>query len=472
MYYIIGLECIRLWVIIMAESVDVVFINSNYEGFKLGEVWEPLGLGILQAVLESKGISTYLIDAYRDDLPIDSIVAEIGTRNPQVVGISAVDYTLTQALSVSRELKDRGYIVNLGGYGPTSQYERCLEDGMCDFVIKGEGEITTSQIIPELLKGNIGIIKKSRGVCYEEKDGIIVNPDQKPVINLDDLPFPLRRDIPPKKYGEEGLHAATIVSSRGCYYGQCGFCGIQKYPYGRIHRRRSPENIIEEMRTLNEEYGVSVFGDMSPCFLGTEKDEIKKLFNGMKKTLDEPLVKFETRADTLLRFGDLIEENLDIICGIDIGTENFSDLWLKRNVKGLTAEDNIKAIKTLQEFEKSKKENILWPFFKYFTIDCDTETTIHEFEEHYGTIKKLEIADRWSPAYMQYMPWTSKEKEDAIWEEKANPFALTLKYMIDSGIFETPGDAFNNGRLGERVSKITDVFDSFLSGIRKTEDVF
>ena len=459
----------------MTESVEVIFVNSNlYSGPQVRrEAWEPLGLGRLQAILENKGISTYLVDAYRDNLSSEGILKEIDKKSPQIVAISAVDYTLSSALVVSRELKKEGYLVNLGGYGPTFQYERCLVDGDCDFVLRGEGEITVSELFPELLKGNMDEIKRSKGVCYKDDGKIAVNPDQDVVIDLDKLPFPLRRDMSPSEYEKDGFLGATINSSRGCYWGNCSFCNIGKYPSGNIYRRRSPENITEEMNMLYDEYGVSIFGDMSPCFLGGKKDEIKKLFRIVRNDIDNPALKFETRADSLLRFRDVIENNLDIIYGIDVGVENFSDAWLERNCKGTTAEDNIKAIEMLQKF-KDIKENcggdMFGQFFEYFTIDFDIYTTIEEFEQHYNILKELGIISLWNPNPITYFPWISDIEEKKYWQENANDFALTLKYMTDNGLnCGSPVDAFKDGRLDERAKHMTDLFDGFLSEIKSCE---
>ena len=222
---------------------------------------------------------------------------------------------------------------------------------------------------------------------------------------------------------------------------------------------------------LYDEYGVSIFGDMSPCFLGGNKDEIKKLFRIVRNDIDNPALKFETRADTLLRFRDVIEKNLDIIYGIDVGVENFSDAWLERNCKGTTVEDNIKAIKMLQKFKGMKEScggDMFGPFFEYFTIDFDIHTTIEEFEKHYNVLKELGIISLWSPNPITYYPWISDMDENKYWQENANDFALTLKYIRDNCLnFGSPENAYKEGRVDERAEHITGIFDGFLSGIKE-----
>ena len=457
----------------MTESKEVVFVHASPSNLRY-EPWEPLNLGILQAILEEKGISTYLIDAYRDNLSSEKVIKEIKKKNPAIVGISAVDLSLPQALNISKKLKEEDYIVCLGGYGPTFQYERCLNEGKCDFVVRGEGEYPVSQLFPELLNNNKGHIKRTKGICYKDGDEIIKTSNQKIVYDLDRLPFPLRRDMPPEKYKKDNILGATFISARGCYWGKCKFCDIRKFPGGKKYRRRSPQNIIEELKMLHDDYGISLVADMSSCFLGINEDWVKKFFNLLKDNFDDIYLKFETRADTFLKFKNILEDNLDIIFGIDVGIENFDDNWLKRNYKGTNRVQNIKTIETLKEFKNIRDHmdtDRYCTFFNYFTIDVDGDTTLEEFTRHYNTLKELEIVGTWRPNIMLYYPWISKEQQDEIWKEKSNPDALALKYAIENlygcGGYLSNSRALNENRLNDRRDMLSSFFDELLKEMKK-----
>ena len=75
---------------------------------------------------------------------------------------------------------------------------------------------------------------------------------------LDDLPLPDRRGEP---HDVLGVPTAPIVGSRGCY-ADCSFCCIYAYAEnarGPRYRRRSPEDIVREMKQEREQRGVRLF---------------------------------------------------------------------------------------------------------------------------------------------------------------------------------------------------------------------
>ncbi len=463
------------------EDVDVVFIQPRRNGVSLNpdveeNVYEPVNIGILQAILEEKGISTYFIDADKEKKENKRIVREVTKYNPTIVGISATDFSLPNGIELSKILKEEDvpYVV-FGGYGPTFQYRRCFEEGNCDIVVRGEGEIPVSKLFPELLTGNEKAIEKTRGICYRRDNKIIENGYPEIVYNLDRLPFPLRRDIPPKEY--LGV-AAAFVSSRGCEYGKCNFCSIWKFPGGRIYRRRSPENVIEELKHLYEEHGVFIFGDVSSSFLGRDLSWTKKFFELAEKEFgkNEFNLYFETRSDYLLKNKEVIEEHLNKIYEIDVGIENFDQNVLDRYNKGISPETNIQVINLLRKLkdEKEKKEGIMYgTFFRMFTIDCDLYTTLEEFENHYNTIKKLSILDIWTPNVMVYHPWVSFEEEKKLWLKYATPEALSIAIAIEgfcSSSFNIPiSEAIEKNLLEKRAESVQEFFDEFIREFKKVK---
>jgi radical SAM superfamily enzyme YgiQ (UPF0313 family) len=79
---------------------------------------------------------------------------------------------------------------------------------------------------------------------------IVVNPDRPFIADLDDLPNPMYELLPLDRYRIPLLKGpyAFIVTSRGCPAG-CTYC-IKHVSYGPTMRLRSPEKLIEEIRTL------------------------------------------------------------------------------------------------------------------------------------------------------------------------------------------------------------------------------
>ena len=473
----------------MSESKDVLFINATWEfGMNFSP---PLSLGYLQAVLENQNLETLLFDAgkYWLDKSHSDYVAEVVSKvNPHIVGISSMDHQLEDAIEFSKKIKenDKDIIVCMGGYGPTFQYERCLNESGCDFVVRGEAEKTVEKLFQKIIGGKYDEIYKSRGVAYKRDGRIFLNPDQELVYDLDSLPFPLRRDLKTRDYEipeillennrgplgnaiknmrqrlgkglpflkASGIYNIPIMSSRGCSWGKCKFCNGAKFPGGEAYRVRSNESMIRELKEVNDE-GLGVVTDQSACFLGGKPEQMGDFLDLFNQNFEEAYLDFMIRSDSLLDSRESIRKHMDKIYRIAIGIESFSEDFLKRNVKGVSSKTNREAVTFLEELrEKRGTDGIYYPtLYMPMTIDCDGQTTIKEFKEHYGRIKSLGILKFWEPNHMKYHPWTSWKQQDEIWEKDViDSIAKNEDYWVVSTKFE-------EDKLEERAEKLRRIFD-------------
>jgi len=55
-----------------------------------------------------------------------------------------------------------------------------------------------------------------------------------------------------EKYHLYGVRYATMITSRGCPF-RCCFCDSSRL-FGGCRRTRSPENVLEEIKIIREEY--------------------------------------------------------------------------------------------------------------------------------------------------------------------------------------------------------------------------
>ncbi len=95
----------------------------------------------------------------------------------------------------------------------------------------------------------LGAIK---GLVWRQGGQVVVNPDRPFLRNLDDLPIPLHHLLPWNTYRIPMLKGpyTFIVTSRGCTAG-CTYC-IKHVSYQYGIRVRSPENIMQELRVLDQ----------------------------------------------------------------------------------------------------------------------------------------------------------------------------------------------------------------------------
>jgi len=100
-------------------------------------------------------------------------------------------------------------------------------------------------------------LKRVKGVTYRVNGKIINNPERTPPNNLDSLPFVTRvykQDLDIHSYHLPfTLHPyVSIYTGRGCPH-KCSFCLWPQTFTGRKYRRRSIEDVIEEVKFVKNE---------------------------------------------------------------------------------------------------------------------------------------------------------------------------------------------------------------------------
>jgi len=233
----------------------------------------PLGLGYLAAVLGEHGHETRLIDAQARQLSIPETVAEIMAAAPDVVGISifTVYMDCSYALASALRVRAPGLPIVMGGPHATAFHEAILEEcPAVDYVVPGEAEHSFAALLDALAGGTP--VSDVAGIVFRTDSGrIAATPPAEYVRELDTLPHPARglfKDNPytPLPNQSRRKPATTVMTSRGCPWAQCRFC-YQGGKYGAPYRRRSPENVIEELCHLRRELGFRevIFWDDNFC---------------------------------------------------------------------------------------------------------------------------------------------------------------------------------------------------------------
>lgn len=212
----------------------------------------PLGLAYLAAALEKKGLGVTILDANAQHLTPAQTARKALAQKPTLIGLSAVTNTIKEAWAIARLIKKKKDIsLVLGGVHPTILPQESLKKNFVDLVIRGEAEISLTQLASGKPKTKIA------GLSFKKGKKIIHNPPAPLIKNLDSLPFPARHLLPMAKYttiGAKQTPYATLISSRGCPY-HCSFCSVQLIA-GSRWRFRSPKNVLAEIDDLVKDYGV------------------------------------------------------------------------------------------------------------------------------------------------------------------------------------------------------------------------
>ncbi len=260
----------------MIKKVFLIELNEglwNAGKFTRYACVEPLGIEYLGALAKERGCEVKIIQ--QKTMPHSKIVKEIESFNPDVVGISAMTYSLKQACELSSEIKNKNnkIITILGGYGPSMQ-PSVVKDEAVDFVVLAEGEYTFLELLDtlETAPNDISKIAGIKGIAFGDDQLILTQPRER-IGNLDRLPYPLREKSlleECKIYGityppvSEQKNVAQISYARGCPF-TCNFC-CTPVVLGRTVKYRSAEKVVEEMEYLQKTYETNLFLFSDPTF--------------------------------------------------------------------------------------------------------------------------------------------------------------------------------------------------------------
>lgn len=229
----------------------VVYDNASYTSAF------PLNMGYLASALERAGheVAVYAQDVHH--YPDEHLTRFLdGDRFDAIgVGIVAGYYPYRKLLSISEAINasKRRPLYLIGGHGPTPEPEYFLHKTGADVVVMGEGECTIVEVLENWDLSSI------RGIAYRDGDEVKINPRRPPIEDLDAISFPAWRRFPVEVYRmrrHSGMgpcdFSMPVIAGRGCPH-RCTFC----YRMDPGFRVRSPDNVLEEVRLLQDLYGIT-----------------------------------------------------------------------------------------------------------------------------------------------------------------------------------------------------------------------
>jgi len=315
---------------------------TDYVAEVLGVRTFPVGLVHLAAYLREKGFDVRILDC-----PAEGIGP--GELRSAVKGYDAVGFTATtpaapSAYRAAREVRDVVDVVFLGGPHPTFMDEEAVRESGADFVVRGEGEITTVEALEAFDTWGEPDLSDVRGITYPVDGKVVRNPDRPPIENLDSLPLPAYDLIDIDAYAVDGKRFVPVVTSRGCPFG-CAFCASSRM-FGRRWRGRSPARVVEEIVMLVEEFSVRRVEIVDDVFTLNRK-RAREVCKGLREEGVDVPWDCSSRADTV--DPDLAKELSRSGCEtVYIGAESGDDETLERIGKGITTSDVVSCVKTLK----------------------------------------------------------------------------------------------------------------------------
>ena len=254
----------------------------------------PVGVGSLVAVLRNAGFTAKAANFI--GLPSTEIRKILAAEQPDLLGISVMTHNRHDSVrlaELAKELNPAGIVV----FGGPHATHRCREIlAACpavDAVVLGEGEETLRELAELLaesspinptptspliqgehrgVQGGHEGIAAIRGLAFRDGDTVVVTPPRPPLPGLDALPLP--------SAGFEGginidlrHQLEFLITSRGCP-AACSFCSSPHF-WGRSLRFRSPRNMVDEIRTIRDRYGLIYFSIRDDTFTTDRKRVIE-----------------------------------------------------------------------------------------------------------------------------------------------------------------------------------------------------
>jgi len=258
--------------------MKILFINppyTNLEGLKeSGGHMLPLCFGYLASYARKKipELEFEVLDCEAEGLNYQQIEERTKKAKPDVVGIIAPTPPMKHVYKIAEIIK--GIYPNIpiiaGGIHATALPKRTMEEGeKIDFIVVGEGEITFTELL-QALKNDQKEFSNIAGLCWREKDRIIINQSRGLIKDLDEIPLPARdifnlklyRSAPTKMVSEE--NATPIITSRGCPF-NCTHCPSKIVWQGYV-RYRSADNVIAEIEECVNQYNLREFNFYDDIF--------------------------------------------------------------------------------------------------------------------------------------------------------------------------------------------------------------
>ncbi len=323
----------------------------------------PTDLMYMAAVAEKAGLEAKIADYsqggnYTDDLK---------NFKPDYLVINVATPTLEhdlESLKIAKEILPDIITLAKGAAFLTLSEEIMNKHSELDIVIFGEVEETLKEIL------NNKPLNEIKGIYFRNNNEIIFTGQRPFIENLDEIPFPARHLVDNSIYRrpDNNKVQAVIKVSRGCPF-HCFFCLATPVSGAKV-RKRSVENIFEEIKECVEKYGITNFVFWSDIF-NIDREWVFALCNKIIESGLKITWSANTRADT----ADFEMAKIMYKSGcrlVSIGVESGSQYMLDKIGKKIKLDD---VRRTVSIFKKAKIR-----IYNYFVIGLpwESEETIED----------------------------------------------------------------------------------------------
>ncbi len=240
----------------MAELVlaNAYQISRDRRERRLFRPYPPLGPLYIAAYVRSRGHSVAFYDG-TFTTGNKGFGELLDRERPRLVGVYCTMISRMNAGALAGIARERGITTVAGGPDPACSPQAYVPP--FDLACTGEGEELTLELL-EKWDGRKVRLADIRGIARRKGGRLVRNPPRPQRMDLDALPFPARDLADIEGYASRwraahGYASTGVICSRGCPF-DCAWCA--KPVFGRTARRRSVDNVMEELREISRRYKV------------------------------------------------------------------------------------------------------------------------------------------------------------------------------------------------------------------------
>lgn len=418
----------------------ILFIYPGYEN---------IGIEYLSSVLKKHGHEVSLIldpvlfaesgsiNVRWLSSPFDyskSILKDISQLRPHLICISCVSDNFGWAVRTSEAIKKNfGIPIVFGGIHPTSVPDKVIMHNCVDYLCVGEGENAIIELA-RMIEGRerpFGI----KNIWFKEEGNVIAGETADLIEDLDSLPFP-DKDLYYQRY-RFMFGGYSILTSRGCPH-SCSYCAnsILKKLYkgkGRYLRRRSIDNVMEELKQAKDKYRPQ-FVEFRDEVFTYDKEWLKKFIPYYKESIDLPFTCWASPSFVDEETAALVKEGgcFKVQMGVQTLEEEKRSSLLNRHYS------NEQVAQAIRIFKKHK---IYLTCDNIFGLPGQNEEELIRMSDFYSRNKPNHIEVYWLRYYPRTEIIDTAQKMGIVDESKKESIEKSLEVKG----FARGGDTYNKG---------------------------
>jgi anaerobic magnesium-protoporphyrin IX monomethyl ester cyclase len=403
----------------------------------------PLGMVLLGGPLLDAGHEVWLIDNDVYGWSPARLVQEIEAFAPDCILLGHTGSTAAHDVCVATAVSLRAHFphtkIAYGGVYPSYAADSILRDcPAIEAIVKGEGEETVLELVHAWEMGQP--LAGVRGVVWRDGERVRHNPPRPPLQDLD-VYRPGWELVDWAQYELFGFgRAAGMQFSRGCPL-TCTYCG--QWMFWKKWRHRSPANLVQELTTLAQEYGVNIVWLADENF-GADREVTRELLNLLVEADLGLSLNVNMTAADVVRDADLLP--LYKAAGVDyvvMGVESVEDAVItavrknnpfqisKQAVKLLRHNNILSFANVIYGLEDETMGKVVRKFSKFLQMDADNLNAEY-ITPHFWT-KDGRATNPQHIIQMDMSKWTYRNQVTAV--PHLSPLALFIVIKLTEGLY-------------------------------------